>query len=236
MAWKTWGKASRMTGNREDDASGYGLLQQVRAYWEALRPEGGLPDRASIDPRGLERALEHVFLVERIAPGLARFRIAGMHLTLLMGMEVRGLPLSALFDSQGRERMQGLMEQVFSTPSVLELALEGERGLGRPSLEARMILLPVRGDSGACDKALGCLVSVGPIGRTPRRFAIARQVTQPLGPVKRASPLAAAPVLQPGLAEPRAAFTTTPPAPGAAPDPRHPHLRLVKSDGIGQDP
>ena len=225
MRLNKWGRVAGMSGNRDDDGPGYGLLQEVRAYWEALRPEGGLPARAAIDPRGLERALEHVFLVERIAPGLARFRLAGMHLTVLMGMEVRGMPLSALFDPAGRDRMHGLLEQVFSGPSVLELALEGERGIGRPSLEGRMILLPVRGDAGVCDRALGCLVTVGPVGRTPRRFALARQVTEALGPAPGRPAAAPAPVLQPGLAEPSATFAAAPSV-----NPRRAHLRLVKSD------
>lgn len=230
MGWTSWGKVNRMTGSGENDGPGYGLLQEVRAYWEALRPSGGLPERASIDPRGLERALEHVFLVERIAPGLARFRIAGMHLTVVMGMEVRGMPLSALFDPAGRERMQALLEEVFTGPSVLELALEGERGIGRPSLEARMILLPVRGDDGTCDRALGCIVTVGPIGRTPRRFAIARQVSEALGIDPQSAPAYRAPVRQPGFAEPSAAFQPPPPPVTPAVNPRRAHLRLIKSD------
>jgi hypothetical protein len=216
-----------MTGRGRDDGPGYGLLQEVRAYWEGLRAGTALPDRASIDPRGLENALEHVFLVERIAPGLARFRIAGMHLTLLMGMEVRGMPLSALFDPSARDRMQKLLEQVFAGPAVLELALEGERGIGRPSLEGRLILLPVLGDTRICDRALGCVVTVGPIGRTPRRFAISRQVVTALD-TPSAPPFRAAPAEvvrpQPGLAEDRAAYTPAPKTPG------RPHLRLVKSD------
>lgn len=229
MGWTSWGKVNRMTGNGDSEGPGYGLLQEVRAYWEALRPSGGLPERAAIDPRGLERALEHVFLVERIATGLARFRIAGMHLTAVMGMEVRGMPLSALFDPTGRERLQGLMEPVFAGPSVLELALEGERGIGRPSLEARMILLPVRGDDGTCDRALGCLVTVGPIGRTPRRFAIARQVTEALGVNPRKAPAYVPPLRQTGFAEPMPAFKA-PPAAAPGVDPRRAHLRLIKSD------
>jgi hypothetical protein len=219
-----------MTGTGQNDGPGYGLLQEVRAYWEALRPSGGLPERAAIDPRGLERALEHVFLIERIAPGLARFRIAGMHLTVVMGMEVRGMPLSALFDPAGRERMQGLLEQVFSGPCVLELALEGERGIGRPSLEARMILLPVRGDDGTCDRALGCLVTAGPVGRTPRRFAIARQVTEMLGLDPRPAPVARSPDRQPGFAEPSAPFMAPPQPTAPVANPRRAHLRLIKSD------
>lgn len=238
MGLGSGGKVVPMTGKGTADAPGYGLLQEVRAYWQGLRPGTGrpeadlqapaLPDRASIDPRGLDRALSHVFLVERIAPGLARFRIAGMHLADLMGMEVRGMPLSAMFDTCGREQMQKLLEQVFAGPAVLELALEGERGIGRPSLEGRMILLPVRGDSGECDRALGCIVTLGPVGRTPRRFAIARQVTEMLGTPKAIQPRPA-PTMpagrMAGFAEPASTFA---PAPmGAAP--RYPHLRLVKT-------
>lgn len=230
MARSGWGRMGAMTGKGREDGPGYGLLQEVRGYWEGLRAQGTLPARASIDPRGLEHALEHVFLVERIAPGLARFRIAGMHLTLLMGMEVRGMPLSALFDPAGRDRMQTLMEQLFTGPSLVELALEGERGIGRPGLEGRMILLPVLGDTGMCDRALGCLVTAGPVGRTPRRFAIARQVLSALDatrmPALHPSPAdraerARAPG---GLAEAGAAFAHAPAAKGRA------HLRLVKSD------
>jgi hypothetical protein len=230
MAQWSWGKVRPMAGQGGGDGPGYGLLQDVRGYWEALRVAGALPDRASIDPRGLEQALEHVFMVERIAPGLARFRIAGMHLALLMGMEVRGMPLSALFDPAGRDRMQKLVEQVFAGPAILELALEGERGLGRPSLEGRMLLLPVRGDSGLADRALGCVVSTGPIGRTPRRFAIARQLVTVLDgatacrPAGTASAAGVSARAGAGLAEDAAPFA---PAPQAAP---RRHLRLVRPD------
>jgi hypothetical protein len=221
-----WGGVASMSGPRGDGGPGYGLLQEVRGYWEGLRAPGELPDRGRIDPRGLDQALENVFLVERIAPGLARFRIAGMHLTVLMGMEVRGMPLSALFDPPGRDRLQTLLEQVFVAPAVLELALEGERGIGKPSLEGRMILLPVRGDTGLCDRALGCLVTAGPVGRTPRRFAIARHVVESLAAEadRPKAPLTPREPAPRGLAEDATPFAA---APGR---PQRPHLRLVKSD------
>jgi len=36
--------------------------------------------RSQIDPRGLEQVLPSAFILERIAPGVARFRIAEHHL------------------------------------------------------------------------------------------------------------------------------------------------------------
>jgi len=201
----------------------FAMLAQVRAYWEGLRKGEMLPLRSAIDPRGMEGALEQAFLVERIAPGIARFRLAGMQLTDLMGMDVRGMPLSALVDPAGRERLAVLLEQMFNGPAALDLSLEAERGIGRPALEGRILLLPVRGDMGA-DLALGCLATAGLMGRSPRRFHIARAL---LEPVFAAQPAAPVPQRQSGFAEAVRPFT------GAGKTPRatgRTHLRLVKSD------
>jgi hypothetical protein len=201
----------------------FAMLAQVRAYWEGLRKGELLPLRSAIDPRGMEGALEQAFLVERIAPGIARFRLAGMQLTDLMGMDVRGMPLSALVDPAGRERLAVLLEQMFNGPAALDLSLEAERGIGRPALEGRILLLPVRGDMGA-DLALGCLATAGLMGRSPRRFHIARAL---LEPVFAAQPAAPVPQRQSGFAEAVRPFT------GAGQTPRatgRTHLRLVKSD------
>lgn len=193
-------------------------LAQTRAYWEALRRDGRLPRREEIDPRGLSGALEEVFLAERIAPGHARFRLAGMHLSDLMGMEVRGMPLSALLEPAARARLADALEAVFTVPSVLELWLEAERGIGKPALSGRLILLPVIGSQGEPSLALGCLQTHGSIGRGPRRFAIAGLVREPL--VLAEPPRAPAP--QPGLAETPADYLPPPPR-------QVPHLRLVHS-------
>ena len=57
------------------------VMAQMRAYWEGLRADRLVPQRAEVDPRGIERALEYAFILDRIAPGIGRFRLAGMHLT-----------------------------------------------------------------------------------------------------------------------------------------------------------
>lgn len=197
----------------------FAMINEVRAYWEALRDGGNMPLRAQINPRGIEGALEGAFILERIAPGVARFRLAGMHLVDLMGMEVRGMPLSALFDPPGRNALAIGLEQVFAAPAVLELRLAAERGIGKPELCGRMLLLPLRDDGGQTRLALGCLATEGEIGRKPRRFHITTSTLQPLQQAKTSGPLLAR-----GLAEPPAQFTH-PPAVAA-----RPYLRLVKSD------
>lgn len=213
-------------------------LAQVRAYWEGLRCGSRPPERAAINPRGMEHALEHVFLLERIAPGIGRFRLAGMHLADLMGMEVRGMPLGSFFEPQARAALEGLFEAALTRPAVVDLWLEAERGIGRPALEGRMLLLPLL-DDGICDKALGCLVTQGGLGRSPRRFAIARQQSEAVGE----RPARAAPHAAPSaaFAESPAPFRAAPVTAPVPPTPRaggnhagaarpRPHLRLVKSD------
>lgn len=160
-----------LRGAREDMR--FPVIAEVRAYWEALRNGRPLPMRSEVDPRGIERALEHAFILERIAPGMARFRLAGMHLNDLIGMEVRGMPLSAFFAPAARDQIGQVLESLFSRPEIVELTLIAERGIGRPSMDAKLLLLPLRSDMGEVNRALGCLVSVGPIGRAPRRFDIA---------------------------------------------------------------
>lgn len=147
-------------------------LSQLRGYWEDLRNGQELPARKDIDPRGIERALEYAFVAERIAPGTARFRLAGMHLNDLMGMEVRGMPLTCFFEPAAREEVQEQIERAFSEPAAVELHLEAPGGLGRPARKAKMILLPLRGEGGQVLRVLGGLVAEGNIGRAPTRFTL----------------------------------------------------------------
>lgn len=60
------------------------ILLDVMDYWESMRDGDALPRRADIDPRRIEGALPYAFILEEIAPGLARFRVAGWHLNDLM--------------------------------------------------------------------------------------------------------------------------------------------------------
>ncbi len=205
----------------------FGVLAEVRAYWEGLRENGRLPRRDQIDPRGIAGALEQVFLIERIAPGLARYRLAGMGVNNVLGMDVRGMPLSAMFDPAARERLTPALETVFQDNAALDFWLEAERSIGRPALEARMILLPLVGNQGQTDLALGCLALEGEVGRVPRRFAISALLSETVI-VPRKQPQNTAPAVAPyanasGFAETASPFVPPRPPRGK------PQLRLVKS-------
>lgn len=183
------------------------VINQVEAYWQGLRMGRIVPQRSEIDPRGIERALEYTFVLERIAPGLARFRLNGMHLNDLLGMEVRGMPFTSFFTPTARIMVTDTLEAVFDGPQVAELTLTAERGFGKPPMDAKVILLPLRSDLGEITRIIGCLVSMGPIGRAPRRFDVAdvkmKTLTAGHAPVEAS---AREPLLEPtpvqGFAEP----------------------------------
>ncbi len=227
----TGGNVIDMTGFVAD--SRFRSLTEVEAYWEGLRVNGGVPRRSDIDPRGIENALEYAFILERIAPGLARLRIAGMHLNELMGMEVRGMPISAMVPPDARAGFSETLETVMSRPATARLTLSAQAGIGKPPLEGRILLLPLLSDLDEVTRVLGCFETHGQIGRAPRRFTITQTDLRPLsdhgGRGESPPPSPSAPEResehepeQAGFAEAQRPFNR----PGAHPA----YLRLVKSD------
>lgn len=218
----------------------FAALKTVEAYWEGLRNGRLVPARADIDPRGMQNALEYAFILERIAPGMGRFRLAGMHLTDLMGMEVRGMPLTAMFVPDSRATVSEALEAVFETPQVTTLTLSAERGIGRGAMEAQLLLCPLKSDLGDVNRVLGAFQTKGEIGRQPRRFEVLDSRTRALiGPpmdqsfetTKQGTPVPE------GFAEARRAYEdmathaqTTPPKDGTPKSKGKPVLRLVQTD------
>ena len=206
----------------------FGALDDVRRYWEALRGDRLLPLRSEIDPRGIDGALDGAFIVERIAPGIARFRLAGTSLVDLMGAEVRGMPLSVLFDAGSRRVLADAVEAVFSGPEALRVNLTGERGMGRPPLEAEMLMLPLKSDLGDTTRALGCLVTGGGVGRTPRRLVVRTMERTDLMTGERRLDDGRAPGEPETAPRSAPAGARTDEAPGLRPVPGAPHLRVMQ--------
>lgn len=155
-------------------------MRAFRAYWNSMRKGHDVPRRSDIDPRRIEPLLSNAFIAERIAPGVTRLRIAGMHLSDLMGMEVRGMPISSFITPADRDAFALKLVDVFDRPATLSLDLRSKGGVGRPELTGTLIMLPLRSDLGDVSRALGCFVSHGQIGRTSRRFEIVNSHVEPL--------------------------------------------------------
>lgn len=204
-------------------------IDRITNYWDAVRGKRLVPSRSEIDPRGLDGVLGHAFILERITGGLARFRIAGSHLSDLVGLELRQMPLSALFLPGSREILSDALHAVFDEPAVIRMAISSPGGFGRTALEGELVLLPLRSDLGDIDRVLGGIVLDGKVGRTPRRIEIVGQSRQSLtgfaGPAYAPRP-ASADIVK--AADRRR--STRRKLPGVEAPAVHGHLRLVISN------
>lgn len=218
-----------MTPNDDDDADGSGrvmrladydsrppgrVVAELRDYWWSLRKGRAIPARSDIDPAGLRGTLDFAFVLERIAPGAARFRLAGRHLVDLLGMEVRGMPLCALMNAGSRGRLSDVVEAVFKAPQIAEIDLMSPAGYGRAELTGRMVILPLKSDLGDVTRALGCVATEGVIGTAPRRFDLIADRASPV--IEGARVLTPSPSMMAGFSEP--AETWQPARPPMTPD------------------
>ncbi|MCX7300045.1 MAG: PAS domain-containing protein [Rhodobacterales bacterium] len=151
---------------------GMSMLAELEQYWRELRGARKLPVRTEVNPAQIDAILPHSFILERVAPGIGRIRVAGEALNVLLGMEARGMPLSEFLATAARPVLARYLEQVFAAPAILELPLILPRGNGRSRLTARMLVLPLLGSDGTMSRALGALVVDGVPGRAGRLFDI----------------------------------------------------------------
>lgn len=204
-------------------------VDRIANYWNSVRGKRLVPSRCEIDPRGLDGVLGHAFILERITGGLARFRIAGSHLSDLAGLELRQMPLSALFLPGSRDILSDALQAVFEEPAVVRMSIASPGGFGREGLAGELILLPLRSDLGDIDRVLGGIVLDGKLGRTPRRIGIVSQSRQSLTGF-------AGPAHETRLPAPHIAKATDRrrptrrKAPDIQPPMLHSHLRLIVSN------
>ena len=169
------------------------VVTDVVRYWAGLRIGNCPPRRDQIDASAIANALPHVFLAELLTPRVARMRISGQRIEDLLGMDMRGMPLTALFKGAARDELAEALEQV-ALGARVTLSLEGETGFGRPKLTAILGLLPLSDESGHITRVMGVLECMGEMGRSPRRFTLARPVAAAV--TELASPRVARPVLR----------------------------------------
>lgn len=154
------------------------VVAQVTDYWSRLRKDGAVPARAAIDARAIAPALPHVFLAEMVTPKVARIRICGHQIEDLLGMDMRGMPVSVLFTADARDQIQDAIAQVTLGARAL-MTLQGECSFGQPQILGKLALLPLADSTGRITRIMGVLEREGEIGHRPRRFAVARPCIEP---------------------------------------------------------
>jgi len=136
-------------------------LAQLEQYWRGLRGTGGLPGRQEIETRAIDAALPHAFILDRVAPRVGRLRVGGAALNACLGMEVRGMPLTAFFAPACRDVVADLMQEAFDGPAIIGFSVQARLGLLRGTVTGRVILLPLAGPDGQINRALGAIVVPG---------------------------------------------------------------------------
>lgn len=145
-------------------------LDHLWMYWNNLRDRAPVPARCDVRPAALGPALPHACVIERQIGGVPRFRVVGGLMNDLLGMDVRGMPVTSLFSVGLRARLSSAMDQVFEAPSVLTASVTSTGSYGAPGLSARLMFLPLMDQDNRISRALGGIALDGAIGVTPRRF------------------------------------------------------------------
>ena len=159
-------------------------LQVLEDHWQSLRGPTSVPQRKHLNPAKIEAVLPATFILQRVATGTARFRMAGRSINDLLRMDARGMPFSTLFKAEAQDDIRHLMETAFQSPAIVGLPLASAGGLLRPELDAAVLLLPMVDNAGLPTRLLGALVTSGGADQKPRRFTISehqRKRIEPLG-------------------------------------------------------
>lgn len=161
------------------------LAELEQAWWNLARPDG-VPYRRDVNAMMMGPALPYGFILERIAPGHGRMRVAGRKVSDLLGVEARGMPLSALMSAAGRPVLAEQLNAVFDTPALVDLPLEALRRNGFGRVCGRMLLLPLRGDEGEVNRALGAIVFDAAPVKVPVRCMVPEKQTWRIEPFRLA--------------------------------------------------
>ncbi len=199
---------SKMSHN--DPEAGFEMkhsgTRQLFEYWSDLRGGRAAPYKSEVTARGIGRTLaSNTFILENLADGARRFRLAGSGLHDIFGLELRGMSAQAIMLHESRARMQSLMDDCLAAPTVCVFICSAEMQGGN-ALSLEIILAPLRSDFDQMNRILGAAHVLGEeqavIETAPRRCQIIKAKTFAFtdsGRYEVNAPL-------PGFAEPAAEF------------------------------
>ena len=148
------------------------IIKLVESHWRDLLHKADVPSRHDLDPNAIADALPSAFVVERVAPGVARIRVAGQKLHDLKGMDIRGMPLSTFIDVHDQATFAVHLEAAFSDPALIALPLRSESRFMRKDIRGQIILLPMADAKGDVTRVLGAISFHPPMKLRNRQFRL----------------------------------------------------------------
>ena len=119
------------------------VLARLWRLWDRLGGADGVPFRADLTVDVLGDLAPHLTFADHVRPGCTRVAAAGSAWDVLPH-DATGLPVRAFFDLPDRDAAARLVERAFDGPATVDLTLRG----------ARMLVLPLRGETGRATKAV----------------------------------------------------------------------------------
>lgn len=148
------------------------ILRVLEADWRRMSGNPMGQDPGFGHQRDLDAALPHAFVLRRVGPGVARFRVAGQKLHHLIRMDPRGMPFSAFFNEGSRETVMEMVEAAFTLPAIAAIPLTAKPGFGRKPVRATALLMPMRDSDGDLTRMMGAIVASNPIPRKTHQFDV----------------------------------------------------------------
>ena len=157
--------------------------RELFAYWNRIRGSEPAPRRSDIEPGDIRRVLPDTFILEVIAPGNQRVRLAGTRMCALYGREIKGGNFLDLWSDEDRASIAGAAERVAEEGAgvVIEVELVSARDR---TVGCEFLLLPLRHGPASHDRILGSCA----VHRRPYWFGTDRIVRQSIAGLQLVEP------------------------------------------------
>ena len=192
--------------------------RELFAYWNRIRGSEPAPRRTDIEPGDIRRVLPDTFILEVIASGNHRVRLAGTRMCSLYGREIKGGNFLDLWSDEDRHTVASATERVAedATGIVIETDLISARDR---TVSSEFLLLPLRHGAPTHDRILGSCA----VHRRPYWFGTDPIVRQQVTRIQLIEPSRHPAALGPDGNR----FVTLPPSFLLAGGRRHGHLYVV---------
>lgn len=152
-------------------------ITQVEEYWHSLKTPDAIPTRHAINPSKITKALPHTFIMEQVAQQPPRFRIAGSKVSDILGLDLRGMPITSLIAPDDRRLFAEILADMFRMPATARIQLSWSNSETSSAI-GQVLLLPLADQQGNCTRAIGCLEYNGRKPKFLNRFYLSGSVVR----------------------------------------------------------